>query len=110
MIRYGTDGDDIIPDTEQNDVLYGYQGDDFFMVSRGNDTCYGGAGDDIFAIFPQPENGAVVHLYGGKGQDTLSAAHEPLDVYRLGHNEKLVVFDDDLIVFCKSVEHIDVIS
>ena len=62
----GTNSDDILRGTEENDeiigwggndYLYGETGDDYLDAGGGNDHLYGGAGDDL--------------LYGGTGDDYL---------------------------------------
>ncbi|MGY1723693.1 ExeM/NucH family extracellular endonuclease [Blastococcus sp. SYSU DS0533] len=54
----GTDGDDVLPGTNQADVIMGLGGDDVLAGLNGEDVICGGAGDD--------------RLAGGNGEDVLS--------------------------------------
>jgi Ca2+-binding RTX toxin-like protein len=62
----GTNDDDQIIGLEGNDRLFGGKGDDVIEASDGNDRADGGKGDD--AIFGEDGND---RLFGGKGEDEI---------------------------------------
>jgi len=63
-VKFGTDGQDILMGTKDDDVLYGKGGTDFIDGRRGNDVLYGGGGNDEVVSFPGDDI-----LFGGKGND-----------------------------------------
>ena len=62
----GTDGDDRLYGTAENDLILGLAGNDFMMGLDGNDILIGGAGDDIM----EGVSGCDI-LCGGLGDDIL---------------------------------------
>ena len=63
----GTEGDDILIGTENNDAINGLGGDDVLQGENGRDTLSGGDGDDTIG----GDNGADF-LLGGEGEDILA--------------------------------------
>jgi Ca2+-binding RTX toxin-like protein len=68
MNIHGTDGDDTLAGTAENDTIFAGAGNDTVSGGDGNDTLYGGAGDDTLT----GGNGND-RLFGGAGNDTLDA-------------------------------------
>ncbi len=63
---YGTEGDDEIQGTANDEVVQAGAGDDTIYTRQGNDVVYGGDGDDHIDTC---EDDDIV--YGGKGNDTI---------------------------------------
>lgn len=63
----GTQGDDTLRGTGENDQIYGLNGEDDLFGLAGDDQLYGGAGtDDVSGSSGKDE------LYGGSGFDTIA--------------------------------------
>jgi Ca2+-binding RTX toxin-like protein len=65
-VTFGTDGQDFLMGTKEDDVLYGKGGTDFIDGRGGDDISYGGAGGDEVISFPGDDI-----LFGGRGSDFL---------------------------------------
>jgi Ca2+-binding RTX toxin-like protein len=65
-VKFGTDGQDFLMGTNEQDVLYGKGGIDFLDGRGGNDVLYGGDASDEVISFPGDDV-----LYGGSGNDFL---------------------------------------
>jgi Ca2+-binding RTX toxin-like protein len=63
-VKFGTDGQDFLVGTKDDDVLHGKGGIDFIDGRGGNDVLYGGAGGDEVVSFPGDDI-----LFGGRGND-----------------------------------------
>ena len=66
----GTDGNDTISGTPEDELIFGLKGDDSLGGNDGNDTISGGKGDDRL----EGNNGNDI-LIGEKGNDTLIGGH-----------------------------------
>ena len=66
QITVGTDGDDILRGTADDDSIRGLAGDDILRGRGGNDRLYGAAGNDLLQ-----GGGGDDLLWGGDGADTL---------------------------------------
>src|SRR5215470_16346889 len=65
---YGTETDDRIYGSADNDVIYGFGGDDFLYGDRGADVMIGGIGDDDYYV---DSPGDAVIENAGEGRDTV---------------------------------------
>ncbi|MDD2368061.1 MAG: hypothetical protein PHQ90_02085, partial [Sulfuricurvum sp.] len=65
-VTTGTEGNDTLHGTGQNDLIRGYAGDDTITGGNGNDMIFGGAGNDSL----DGGTGSDA-LYGGVGNETL---------------------------------------
>jgi len=63
-VTNGTNGDDILRGSAQDDLIRGKKGSDTIYTGSGNDRAFGGKGNDTFYI---SQGNNVIH--GGKGQD-----------------------------------------
>jgi len=66
----GTNGDDVLTGTEDDDLIRGRAGDDFINAGSGNDEVRGGQGDDV--IFGEEGDD---DLRGGRGSDEISGGN-----------------------------------
>lgn len=64
-VKFGTDGQDFLMGTGDDDVIYGEGGIDFIDGRGGDDVLYGGNGDDEVISFPGDD---VLHGEGGDDQ------------------------------------------
>ena len=92
-LKFGTDGQDVLMGTNDDDVLYGKGGIDFIDGRGGNDVLYGGEGSDEVVSFPGDDI-----LFGGRGNDFFQAKY--IDPDRPG-SERTTPKKRDL-VFCGS--------
>lgn len=65
---YGTEGDDTIDGTAQQEAVFGYGGNDTIYTRQGDDLVYGGDGDDVIDTC---EGNDVI--YGEAGNDTINS-------------------------------------
>ncbi len=65
----GTDGDDVLQGTFQDDVIVGLGGNDTIRGASGSDMICGGDGDDTIFGESQPDT-----IFGGPGNDTITGA------------------------------------
>ncbi len=85
-VKFGTDGQDFLMGTNDDDVIYGKGGIDFIDGRGGDDVLYGGNGDDEVVSFPGDDilhgesgNDQIMEgkgnnkLYGGSGNDFFQA-------------------------------------
>ena len=63
-VKFGTDGQDFLMGTNDDDVIDGEGGVDFIDGRGGDDVLYGGAGGDEVVSFPGDDT-----LFGGRGDD-----------------------------------------
>ena len=63
-VKFGTDEQDFLMGTKDDDVLHGKGGTDFVDGRGGDDVLYGGAGGDEVISFPGDDI-----LFGGRGND-----------------------------------------
>lgn len=69
-IIWGTNGDDILYGSAQDDIIYGLEGDDTIYAGGGFDVVYGGAGNDTLIA-----TDFYADLYGEDGDDILIGSH-----------------------------------
>lgn len=65
-VKFGTDRQDFLTGTNEDDVIYGEGGIDFIDGRGGNDVLHGGAGSDEVISFPGDDT-----FFGGRGNDHL---------------------------------------
>ena len=63
-VKFGTDGQDFLMGTKDDDVIHGKGGIDFIDGRGGDDVLYGGDGGDEVVSFPGDDT-----LFGGRGDD-----------------------------------------
>ena len=63
-VKFGTDGQDFLTGTNDDDVIYGEGGVDFVDGRGGDDVLFGGDGGDEVWGFPGDDT-----LFGGRGND-----------------------------------------
>ena len=78
----GTEGNDVISGTANNDVIVGLGGNDVINGSAGNDTICGGDGNDVI----DASSGDDV-IYGGDGNDTINGSSGDDVIYGEGGND-----------------------
>jgi hypothetical protein len=75
VVKFGTDGQDFLMGTRDDDVIYGEDGIDFIDGRGGDDVLYGGAGSDEVISFPGDDvlhgEGGNDHVIEGKGNNKL---------------------------------------
>jgi Ca2+-binding RTX toxin-like protein len=81
-VKYGTDGQDFLMGTNDDDVLYGKGGIDFIDGRGGNDVLYGGDGADEVVSFPGDDV-----LFGGGGNDFVMEGKGNNTLYGGGGND-----------------------
>lgn len=75
----GTDGDDVLVDTDNLNEIHGLDGNDFILAGNGDDFVYGGAGNDT--------------IYGGKGNDAIAGGAGNDRIYAEAGDD-VVLIDD----------------
>jgi Ca2+-binding RTX toxin-like protein len=81
VTHLGTDGDDTLSGSGENETFVGGLGNDLLQGIYGKDSYHGGAGDDVIVVGPgeATDNGPVI-MDGGSGIDRLKiATTEPVD-------------------------------
>ena len=104
----GSNGRNVMTDTEGNDLLYGYGGNDDMIADWGNDTLYGGTGNDTLdsgfgrdVLYGESGNDVLValegndKLNGGIGNDRLEG-WEGNDTMAGGSGSDIFVFQSKL--------------
>ena len=84
IVRYGTQGDDNIEGTAEQEAVFGQAGNDTIYTRQGDDLVYGGDGDDYIdtcedndKIYGENGNDTIVTgwgndtVYGGDGNDSI---------------------------------------
>ena len=84
---YGTESDDTIDGTAQQEAVFGYNGNDTIYTRQGDDLVYGGDGNDVIdtcegndVIYGESGNDTIESgygddiVYGGDGNDIISNA------------------------------------
>ena len=101
----GTSEDDVFEGSGGDDRLFGYAGDDIFSYVRGNDGMNGGAGNDTFnfASFDTQGFRYTVRTFGQDGDDTLTFRDfETIRLFfdgGLGADHARIYFGDDTAEF-----------
>ncbi len=67
----GTDGNDVLTGTSQDDVIFGLGGNDTISGLEGNDLLFGGGGDDTFLLQYGTTNSDLDQFDGGSGVNTV---------------------------------------
>jgi Ca2+-binding RTX toxin-like protein len=75
VVKYGDEGNNYLPGTDEDDELYGLGGNDILDGNLGDDTIDGGAGVDVARYIHAPAgvtaNLAAGKVTGGDGNDTV---------------------------------------
>ena len=89
----GTDQDDVLQGTSEDETICALEGDDMVDTGGGLDTVFLGAGDDqVNTDFVYAEG---IRAYGGEGNDTIFGTDDADELYGDAGHDQIVAGDDD---------------